>query len=152
MAASRVDGDDRTGAGASADADLVVAVALTLSAVAATLLPFLADTPLRAVLGFGFVLFVPGYALVAALFPGERAAERDAPGGPARAALGVLSSVVLAALVGGALGLTVGLGPASAVLSLAVVSLLAAGVAARSRPTSGSRFPSARGARRHGRR
>lgn len=131
MAASRIFGGDRTGAGA--DADLAAAVALTLSAVAATLLPPLADTPLRAVLGFGFVLFVPGYALVAALFPDGGAAERGAPGGPARAALGVLSSVVLAALVGGALSLTVGLGPASAVLSLAAVALVAVGVAARRR-------------------
>jgi uncharacterized membrane protein len=167
MAGSNVSGDDR--AGAVADADLVVVVVLALAATAATLLPFLADTPLRAVLGFAFVLFGPGYALVAALFPGraaagcgndsataggggesaaagrdddgtvgdrdsDSAAERhDAPGGPARAALGVLSSVVLAAVLGGALSLTVGLGPASAVVTLAVVTFLCAGVAARRR-------------------
>jgi uncharacterized membrane protein len=138
----------------------VVVVVLALAATAATLLPFLADTPLRAVLGFAFVLFGPGYALVAALFPGRAAAGRgtdsaatgrgkkstaadredegaaagrDAPGGPARAALGVLCSVVLAAVLGGALSLTVGLGPASAVVTLAVVTLLCAGVAARRR-------------------
>ncbi len=158
MAGSSVPGNDRTGAGI--DADLVVVVVLALAATAATLLPFLADTPLRAVLGFAFVLFGPGYALVAALFPGHAAAGRgresaaagredesavgdrdadgaaashDAPGGPARAALGVLSSVVLAAVLGGALSLTVGLGPASAVVSLALVTLLCAGVAARRR-------------------
>jgi uncharacterized membrane protein len=149
MAGSSVPGNDRTGA--VVDADLVVVVVLALAATAATLLPFLADTPLRAVLGFAFVLFAPGYALVAALFPrratagrGKESAPggreddsaatgRDAPGGPARAALGVLSSVVLAAVLGGALSLTVGLGPASAVITLAVATFLCAGVAARRR-------------------
>ena len=151
MAGSSAPGNDRAGRDVPTDADLVAAVVLALAATAATLLPFLAVTPLRAVLGFGFVLFVPGYALVAALFPGHAAAERedegavadrgdesavadrDAPGGPARAALGVISSVVLAAVVGIALSLTVGLGPASAVVTLAVVTLLCAGVAARRR-------------------
>jgi uncharacterized membrane protein len=159
MAASRPPGTDRSWA--SADADLVAAVALTLAAVLATLVPPLADTPLRAVLGFGFVLLVPGYALVAALFPGSAATSReddsaatsreddsaaagrgDAPGGPARVALGVLGSVVLAALVGGALSLTVGLGGTSAVVTLAVVSLAAVVVAAyrRRARAPGERF------------
>ncbi len=115
------------------DADLAVAALLTLAAVAATLLPFLAETPLRAVLGFGFVLFAPGYALVAALFPARESADSDAPGGPARAALAVLSSVVLAAVVGVALSLTVGLDGPSAVVTLAVVTLLSVGVAVRRR-------------------
>lgn len=125
MVESRVpDGD-----GAEAYADLGAALALTLAASAATLVSPLDGTPLRAVLGFGFVLLVPGYALVAALFPGRAAAGggpagRDAPGGTARVALGVLSSVVLTAAVGGALSLTVGLGETSAVVALAAVSLL----------------------------
>jgi len=142
MAASSPD-TDPAGTDASADADLLAAAALTASAVAATLVPFLADTPLRAVLGFGFVLFVPGYALVSALFPGSAAAGRGndnaatgreaAPGGAARAALAVLTSVVLAALVGGSLSLVGGLGPTPAVVTLAAVTLLAVGVAVRRR-------------------
>jgi len=149
MAASRTPDPGRAGAGA--DADLVAAATLTVAAVVASLVPFLAETPLRAVVGFGFVLFVPGYALVAALFPGSAAAGReddsastgreadsevggrDVPGGATRAALGVLSSVVLAAFVGGALALTVGLSPASAVVTLAAVSLAGVGVAFRRR-------------------
>ncbi|MEF8843738.1 MAG: DUF1616 domain-containing protein, partial [Haloarculaceae archaeon] len=75
MATPRPSETDRSWA--SADADLVAAVALTLSAVLATLVPPLADTPLRAVFGFGFVLLVPGYALVAALFPGSAAGGRE---------------------------------------------------------------------------
>jgi uncharacterized membrane protein len=113
----------------SGTADLVAVVALVLSALAATLLPFLAETPLRAVLGFAFVLLAPGYALVAALFPARPTADEDAPGGPARAALSVLSSVVLAAVVGGSLSLTVGLGEPTAVVALSAVTLLLAGVA-----------------------
>lgn len=133
-------GPERDGAGA--DADLAVALTLSLAATATVLVPSLAGTPLRAVVGFGFVLLVPGYALVAALFPGSAAAGRDAPGGTARVALGVLSSVVLAAAVGGALSVTVGLGATSAVVTLAAVSLALVGVAARRRRalTPGERF------------
>ena len=124
---------DPSGTGASADADLVAAAVLTVAAVAATLLPFLADTPVRAVLGFGFALFVPGYALVSALFPGAASAGRDAPGGAARVALALLTSVVLAALVGGSVSLLTALGPTTAVVALAAVTLLAVGVALRRR-------------------
>ncbi|MFC6940079.1 DUF1616 domain-containing protein [Salinirubellus sp. GCM10025818] len=132
--------------GVGTDADLVAALALTVAATSTVLLPFLAGTPLRAALGFAFVLLVPGYALVAALLPGRAAADRendsaatdrDAPGGVARTALGVLSSVVLAAVIGGVLSLTVGLGETSAVVTLAGVSVLliaAAAVRRRSLP------------------
>lgn len=122
------------GTGASTVVDLGVALALTLGAVVTALVPPLAGTPLRAVLGFVFVLLIPGYALVAALFPGSAAAgdgpgERDAPGGAARVALSVLSSVVLAAAVGVALSLTVGLGGTSAVVALTAVSVPLLGTA-----------------------
>jgi uncharacterized membrane protein len=135
MAESQPPGSD----GAGADADLVAALVLTLAAATTVLLPFLAGTPLRAALGFAFVLLVPGYALVAALFPDRAAAGReddsaaagrDAPGGVARVALGVLSSVVLAAVGGGALSLTVGLGETSAVVALAGISVLLIATAA----------------------
>lgn len=135
MAASSPEADPAgADASAEADGDLVAAVVLTAATVVATLVPFLADTPLRAVLGFGFVLFVPGYALVSALFPGSVAAGREGtPSGPARVALAVLASVVLAALVGGSLSLVGGLGPTTAVVALAAVTLLGIGVAVRRR-------------------
>lgn len=50
-------------------ADLAAVVALTLATVAAVLTPGINDTPLRILLGLPFVLFLPGYALIAALFP-----------------------------------------------------------------------------------
>lgn len=50
-------------------ADLVAVVVLVLAACLAVLVPGLNETPLRVALGLPLVLFLPGYALVAALFP-----------------------------------------------------------------------------------
>jgi uncharacterized membrane protein len=43
-------------------------------------LPIFSDTPLRIVLGLPFILFVPGYALIAALFPEAGSAPSAATG------------------------------------------------------------------------
>lgn len=50
-----------------------LAIVLLISSLTALVLlaPVLGDTPLRLVVALGFVLVVPGYAFVAALFPGE---------------------------------------------------------------------------------
>jgi len=60
-------------------ADLVAVTALALATVVVVFAPVLSETPLRVVLGLPFVLFVPGYALVAALFPeaGDSPTEGD---------------------------------------------------------------------------
>ncbi|USZ69752.1 DUF1616 domain-containing protein (plasmid) [Halorussus salilacus] len=50
-------------------ADLTVVVGLVAAALLAVWLPVVRESWLRAVLGGVFVLFVPGYAVVAALFP-----------------------------------------------------------------------------------
>ena len=47
-------------------AAVLVAVGLTLVFV---FVPVLNETPLRVIIGLVFVLFVPGYAFIAALFP-----------------------------------------------------------------------------------
>ncbi len=50
-------------------ADLVAVVVLTLLTLGSVFLPVVRETPLRIVLGLVFVLFLPGYAIIAALFP-----------------------------------------------------------------------------------
>jgi uncharacterized membrane protein len=65
-------------------ADLAATVVLVLLTDLAVLLPVVSETPLRIVLGLPFVLFLPGYAFIAALFPeqgespGEEAVDEDA--------------------------------------------------------------------------
>jgi uncharacterized membrane protein len=54
------------------DADLAIVIAFTLVTVASIYLPVVNETVVRSALGLGMVLFMPGYALVAALFPGSR--------------------------------------------------------------------------------
>lgn len=66
-------------------ADLVAVLALVAATVAVVFLPVVDDSPVRVVVGLAFVLFVPGYAFVAMLFPeagdpptGEEPADTDA--------------------------------------------------------------------------
>jgi uncharacterized membrane protein len=70
-------------------ADLAGVLVLTALTVLAVLLPVVRETPLRALLGLPFVLFLPGYAIVAALFPeaGDRP-EPEGPDGPSAASRG----------------------------------------------------------------
>ncbi|MXV61823.1 DUF1616 domain-containing protein [Natronorubrum sp. JWXQ-INN-674] len=50
-------------------ADLAAVLVLVAATNIAALAPVIRDTPLRVPLGLAFVLFVPGYAFIAALFP-----------------------------------------------------------------------------------
>jgi uncharacterized membrane protein len=52
-------------------ADLALAVVWLVAGIAAIYLPVLNDSPIRIVLALPVVLFIPGYCLVAALFPKE---------------------------------------------------------------------------------
>ncbi|NOQ33541.1 MAG: DUF1616 domain-containing protein [Methanosarcinales archaeon] len=51
--------------------DLTLVILLTLSCMLFVLIPPLNETPVRVVLGLLLVLFLPGYSLIAALFPGK---------------------------------------------------------------------------------
>lgn len=55
-------------------ADLAAVVVLTLLTLGSIFIPGVNETPLRVIFGLGFVLFLPGYALIAALFP-EKSSE-----------------------------------------------------------------------------
>ena len=50
-------------------ADLAAVVLLTIVTLATVFVPVVNETPLRVVFGLAFVLFLPGYAFIAALFP-----------------------------------------------------------------------------------
>lgn len=60
-------------------ADLAATTLLTLLTLLTVFVPVINQTPLRVLFGLGFVLFLPGYAFIAALFPeaGEPAAAPD---------------------------------------------------------------------------
>lgn len=57
-------------------ADLTAVIGLTLLTILAVFVPVVRDTPLRLLVGLPFVLFVPGYAFIAVLFP-ERGGVSD---------------------------------------------------------------------------
>lgn len=143
-----MDSDDRRDAaepssGRRFPADLVAVVAFTLLTLGAVLLPVVRETPLRAVLGYPFVLFVPGYVLVAALFPeADEAGTADGDGTETTSGLSVVervglsfaASLVVAPAVGLLLNATplgIQLAPVVGTLSAVVLCLVA--LAARRR-------------------
>ncbi|WP_122088205.1 DUF1616 domain-containing protein [Halalkalicoccus subterraneus] len=58
-------------------ADLAAVIVLTLLTVLAVFLPIVRETSLRVLFGLPFVLFLPGYAFIAALFPERGSVPTD---------------------------------------------------------------------------
>lgn len=102
-------------------ADLAAVTGLTVGTIVVVLAPILQASPLRVVLGLPFVLFLPGYAFVAALFPeaGESiengiasgddpgmAADRSGIDGIERIALSFGLSIAVVPLIGLVLNFT----------------------------------------------
>ncbi len=124
-------------------ADLIAVTAVTLVAVGVVLVPPLEDTILRFGVGLLFLLFVPGYALISALFPAAShpvAADNSETGEPGilpgrlsttsgidgldRLGLGFATSVAAVPLIGIVLSFTPwGLGLGSTVAGVAVFTL-----------------------------
>ncbi|WP_094226582.1 DUF1616 domain-containing protein [Methanolobus psychrotolerans] len=75
--------------------DIKLLIALVLLTDFFVLVPFLSDSPIRTVLGLPMVLFLPGYALIAALFPGK-----DDLDGIERIALSFGLSIAVVPLIG----------------------------------------------------
>lgn len=81
--------------------DLFAIVVFVVISAVFIIVPPLNETPLRAVLGFILVLFVPGYVFVSALFPGN-----DELDGIERLALSIGLSICIVVLIGIALNYT----------------------------------------------
>jgi len=103
------------------DLDLALVILFTLLCAPFVLIPPLNETPIRIILGLPLVLFLPGYALIAALFPGKD--DLDAI---ERIALSFGLSIAITPLLGLALNYTpfgIRLSPILAVLSIFTISL-----------------------------
>ena len=130
-------------------ADLVAVVFLTVLTLGAVFLPVVNETPLRVVFGLPFVLFLPGYAIIAALFPeaGEPpTTDEESPGlqstpdrdrgidGIERVALSFGLSIAVVPLLGLVLNFTPwGIRLVPIALSVAGTTILATAVAAMRR-------------------
>lgn len=140
------DGDSgvASGSGVPLPADLTAVALFTLLTGAAVAVPGVRSTALRSVLAVPFVLFVPGYAVVAALFPEAGASDAEADEGTdesaraarpgltyvERAALSFGVSIAVVPLVGLVLNLTpFGIQLAPVLLSVAGLTLAASALA-----------------------
>ena len=121
-----------------APGDLALVILLTLSCIPFVLIPPLNETPVRIILGLLLVLFLPGYSLIAALFP-----AKDDLDGIERIALSFGLSIAVVPLLGLALNYTpfgIRLVPILIVLSVFTISLaVVAGVRRLGLP-EGERF------------
>lgn len=136
----------------SVPADLAAVIAYTALVNVAVFVPLVRETPLRVVVGIGFVLFVPGYALIAALFPEAGAPPDEEPDdgltdrgidGIERAALSFGLSIAVVPLVGLALSFTpwgLTLGPIMVSLSGFAILMAAVATVRRSRLPPEDRF------------
>ncbi|KAF5090256.1 hypothetical protein DSECCO2_19210 [anaerobic digester metagenome] len=99
--------------------DLLAVILFVLAAAAVILVPPLSETPLRAILGFPLIFFVPGYVFIEALFP-----EREELTGIERLTLGIGLSICIAVFIGFGLNYTPwGIRPGSILLALAGFTL-----------------------------
>ena len=105
--------------------DLALVIALTLACILFVLAPWLNETPVRVLLGLLLVLFLPGYSLVAALFP-----RKDDLDGIERIALSFGLSIAVVPLIGLALNYTpLGIRLVPVLLGLSLFTVLLAVVA-----------------------
>ena len=86
--------------------DLVFVDVLSVVAAVAPFVPFLGEQPVRLVVTFPLLLFLPGYAVIAALFPESGADDDERFGGVERFAFAIGTSVL--AVAGIALALDYG--------------------------------------------
>jgi uncharacterized membrane protein len=119
--------------------DLALVIFLTLLCIPFVLIPPLNEiSPVRIILGLPLVLFLPGYALIATLFP-----RKDDLDGIERVALSFGLSIAITPLLGLALNYTpfgIRLTPILIVLSLFTISLAIGAWVRRGRIREEDRF------------
>ena len=121
--------------------DLALMILLTLACIPFVLVPPLNETPVRIILGLLLVLFLPGYSLIAALFPANDDLDLDGIERIAPELLGLGIAVV--PLLGLALNYTpfgIRLVPILVVLSVFTVSLAVIAGVRRQGLSEGERF------------
>jgi uncharacterized membrane protein len=119
-------------------ADLALEILFILLCIPFVLISSLNETPIRIILGLPLVLFLPGYSLIAALFP--RKYDLD---GIERIALSFGLSIAVVPLLGLALNYTpfgIRLAPVLTVLSVFTISLAMGAYARRSMIPEEDRF------------
>ena len=118
--------------------DLALVIFLTLLCIPFVLIPPLNESPVRIILGLPLVLFLPGYALIAALF-----IRKDDLDGIERIALSFGLSIAISPLLGLALNYTpfgIRLTPILIVLSVFTIALAIGAYVRRSRIREADRF------------
>ncbi|NOR79208.1 MAG: DUF1616 domain-containing protein [Methanophagales archaeon] len=118
--------------------DLALVIFLTLLCIPFVLIPPLNETPVRIILGLPLVLFLPGYALIAALF-----IRKDDLDGIERIALSFGLSIAITPLLGLGLNYTpfgIRLTPILIVLSVFTIALAIGAYVRRSRIREADRF------------
>ena len=103
------------------DFDLALVIFITLLCILFVLIPPLNETPVRIILGLPLVLFLPGYALIATLFP-----QKGDLDGIERIALSFGLSIAITPLLGLALNYTpfgIRLTPILTILSVFTIAL-----------------------------
>ena len=118
--------------------DLALVIFLTLLCIPFVLIPPLSESPVRIILGLPLVLFLPGYALIAALF-----IRKDDLDGIERVALSFGLSIAITPLLGLALNYTpfgIRLTPILIVLSVFTISVAIGAWVRRSRIREADRF------------
>jgi uncharacterized membrane protein len=99
--------------------DLLIIVIWTIISVVYASVPILGDSFIRTILGIPMVLFIPGYILVAALFPKKKGVDSIE-----RIALSIGLSIAVVPLLGLILNFTFGIRLISVLLSLCVYTII----------------------------